>query len=277
VSERPVTVKLAPITIATWNLWWRFGKFEHRQEPIAQVLAAANADIVCLQEVWAKEDDRDQAAWLGDRLRLFTSRHDTATRDGLSFANAVLSRWPIVASTNTALPGPDGKPSHRKVLHATLDTPRGAMHVLVTHLDQRFDNSAVRSAQLKVIAELAASIPRDPATDFPVILAGDLNAVPDSDEVRTLTGRRPPFVPGMVFTDAWEVAGTTGDPGWTWRADNPVLVGQAQWPNRRLDYVMTSWPRTSGQGTPETARLIGTAPIDGVMASDHAGLLVSLR
>ncbi len=268
---------VAPITVLTWNLWWRFGNFAQRQEPILQVLREADADIICLQEVWAKEGDRDQAQWLGEQLERHVARHDTAQRDGLSFSNAILSRWPILSSSNHALPGVDGQPSHRRAIQATVESPRGPIHVFCTHLDQRFDNSAVRQQQLKTICALAKAIPRDTEVDFPVILAGDLNAVPDSDEIRALTGRRPPYERGMTFTDAWEVVGTpSGDPGWTWRADSPLLA-QAHWPNRRLDYIMTSWPRTSGQGTPVAARLIGVEAVDGIMASDHAGVWAALR
>ncbi len=266
-----------PITVVTWNLWWRFGGFQQRQQPILDVLKDADADIICLQEVWAKDNERDQAAWLGEHLGRHVVRHDTAHRDGLSFANAILSRWPIVASESHALPGAEGHPALRRVIHATIESPRGLIHVFATHLDQRFDNSALRQKQLHLISTLAKSIDRNPDTDFPIILAGDLNAVPDSDEIRTLTGRRPPFVPGLVFTDAWEVVGSpAGDAGWTWRNDNPLLA-LAHWPNRRLDYIMTSWPRKSGQGTPVAARLIGTTPVDGVMPSDHAGVWAALR
>jgi endonuclease/exonuclease/phosphatase family metal-dependent hydrolase len=281
-SEQPAPatpITAMPISVATWNLWWRFGEFAERQEPIARALRAADADIICLQEVWAVEGEHDQAAWLAKQTDRHFRREDTAARNGMSFANAVLSRWPIIASTNHALPGIDNKPSHRKAMHVVIDSPRGHLHVFCTHLDQRFDNSTLRQRQLHAICELASAIERDSKTDFPIILAGDLNAVPDSDEIRSLTGRRPPYVQGLVFTDAWEVGGPFGDPGWTWRADNPLLNRQAQWPNRRLDYVLTSWPRTSGQGTPETARLLGTKPDaeTGVMPSDHAGLFVTLR
>jgi endonuclease/exonuclease/phosphatase family metal-dependent hydrolase len=265
------------VTVLTWNLWWRFGDYRTRQEPIAAVLAEANADIVCLQEVWAKQDQQDQAAWLGERLGLHVARHDTAQRDGLSFANAVLSKWPILRSESFALPGSDARPSHRQVIHAVIDSPRGTIHVFSTHLDQRFDNSELRQKQLRMICELMTKVDRKDEIDFPMILAGDLNAVPDSDEIRTLTGRRSPFAHGLVLTDAWEVAGVpSGDPGWTWRGDNPLLT-EAQWPNRRLDYILTSWPRRSGQGTPVGARLIGTDPVDGVMPSDHAGVWAALR
>jgi hypothetical protein len=38
-------------------------------------------------------------------------------------------------------------------------------------------------------------------------VCGDFNAGPDSDELRMLTGRSETPVPGLVFYDAWELAG----------------------------------------------------------------------
>ncbi len=266
-----------PISVVTWNVGWRFGNWEARQEPIALTLERSGADIICLQEVWAQqaEGGADQAAILAERLGMHHVRHETASNHEVSFSNAVLSRWPIVESTNIVLPNALGDPGHRRAIHATLSTPRGPIYVVTTHLDHRFDGSSTRSNQLATICTHIASIDRNPAVDFPVILCGDINAVPDSDEVRTLTGRRPPFVPGQVFTDAWETAGD-GTPGFTWRRDNSLLH-LAQWPTRRLDYIMTSWPRTLGHGTPFACRLIGVDPVNDVMASDHAGVQAMLR
>jgi len=113
-------------------------------------------------------------------------------------------------------------------------------------------------------------------TDLPVILGGDLNAVPDSDEIRMITGRMD-GVAGIVMSDAWEQVGT-GD-GWTWTRDNPYSADTA-WPNRRIDYVMVSWPRPKPTGNPLAACLAATGPveIDGdlVWASDHAAVVVDL-
>jgi endonuclease/exonuclease/phosphatase family metal-dependent hydrolase len=267
----------APISVVTWNVGWRFGNWQVRQTPIAVTLERTGADIICLQEVWAEQRDGgdDQAAMLADQLHMHHVRHETASNHEVSFSNAVLSRWPIIESTNIVLPNSTGQPGHRRAVHAAISTPRGTMHVVTTHLDHRFDGSATRTAQLDTICAYIAALQRNPATDFPVIFAGDLNAVPDSDEIRTLTGRRPPHVAGQIFSDAWEASGD-GSPGYTWRRDNPLLH-LAQWPNRRLDYLFTSWPRTTGQGTSIACRLIGVDPIDGVMASDHAGVQAILR
>ncbi len=274
-----VTAMSAPISVVTWNVGWRFGDWQPRQEPIAVTLERSGADIICLQEVWAERhegsDCADQAALLADRLGMHQVRGETAANSEVSFSNAVLSRWPITSMINLLLPNSTGAPGHRRALHVTLDTPRGSLHVITAHLDHRFDGSGTRTRQLAVICAHIAALERSPATDFPVIFAGDLNATPESDEIRALTGRRVPYENGLVFTDAWEVAGD-GSPGHTWRRDNPLLH-LAQWPNRRLDYILTSWPRTSGQGTPIACRLIGHEPVHGVMASDHAGVQAILR
>jgi len=107
-----------------------------------------------------------------------------------------------------------------------------------------------------------------------VLMAGDFNAVPDSDEIRMLTGRKEPAIGGLVFTDAWEVAGE-GD-GFTWRRDNPYIA-ETTWPNRRLDYVFVSWPRPKPMGNPLRAWLAGCQAVDGVQPSDHAALVVDLQ
>ena len=91
-------------------------------------------------------------------------------------------------------------------------------------------------------------------------LLGDLNATPDSEEIRGLRDG---------WTDCWAECGE-GD-GWTWASANP-LAAHARWPNRRLDYVLMRTVETTPQ--PIAARLIGTCPIDGTMPSDHYGVLV---
>jgi endonuclease/exonuclease/phosphatase family metal-dependent hydrolase len=53
-----------------------------------------------------------------------------------------------------------------------------------------------------------------------VVVCGDFNAAPDSDEIRMLTGHSATASPGLVFYNSWEVAGD-GSPGYTWSNRNP--------------------------------------------------------
>jgi endonuclease/exonuclease/phosphatase family metal-dependent hydrolase len=261
--------------VLSWNLWWQFGPWEERQPAIATLLERQRADVVCLQEVWATDTGIDQSAILANRLGLHHARTASPFWNGKSFGNAVLSRWPILDTTTIPLPGPDGGASVRQALCAHIDAPFGVFTAICAHLDFRFDRSQVRSNQLAAICAYVSSAHTDPEGSFPVVLAADLNAVPDSDEVRALTGRCQPHAPGVVFTDAWEVAGD-GSPGFTWDARNPYLL-DSTWPNRRIDYILTSWPRPKGVGKAVRCFLTGTEPVHGVMPSDHFAVVADIR
>jgi endonuclease/exonuclease/phosphatase family metal-dependent hydrolase len=66
------------------------------------------------------------------------------------------------------------------------------------------------------------------------ILTGDLNAEPDSDEVRLLSGHKTaPAVPGQVFVDAWLYADPSAR-GCTWDRTNPAVDATGE-PNARID------------------------------------------
>ena len=114
----------------------------------------------------------------------------------------------------------------------------------------------------------------DPEVDTPVILAGDFNSVPDSDEIRMMTGRRESAIEGLVFTDLWEVVNE--DNGFTWRRDNPYIA-DSTWPNRRLDYLFMSWPRPRPIGNPTNVWLAGVEAVNGVQPSDHAAVVADIR
>lgn len=263
------------LRVATWNLWWRFGPFEQRQVAIVETLRSINADVLCLQEVWSTDTD-DQAQSLARALDMNVVRTAPVLFDGQAFGNAVLSRWPADLMADEALPRHDGAAGHRRVVAARVDTPWGPWTFVSTHLDHRFDASASRVLQTRRLLELAMTWRGDPERDPPTVMGGDLNAVPDSDEIRLLTGRGP-GVPGIVMTDAWEVAGTGA--GVTWGGGNPYVVDSA-WPERRLDYLLVSWPRPKPVGNPARTWLAGTAPVDvdgdAVWPSDHAAVVADL-
>jgi len=258
----------------SWNLWWRFGPWWRRQPAIARVLEQSGADVIGLQEVWVEEDGANQAEILGRRLGFHVACGPVRFYDGLAFTNAVLSRWPILRQEVAPLPGSTGVPSHRHLLHAEVDAPFGRLPFFTTHLDWHFDASATRVAQVAAVAKAVEGWRGDGEAGFPAVLVGDLNAVPHSDEVRMLTGATAPPVEGLVFTDAWAVRGE--GPGYTFDAANPHLA-DATWPNRRIDYVLVSWPRPKPIGSVAACWLTGTEPWEGVVASDHYGVVADLR
>ncbi len=265
--------------VMTWNLWWRFGPWEARAEAIAAVVREVQPDVLLLQEVWSAGDQsaaHGLAASVGAEYVALTDDPfaDRRGAGGAGFHNAIVSRWPLDRVQSHALPRADGTPGHRRALSAVVDTPYGPWPVISTHLDHRFDESALRQLQAEELLRVVDGVRGDPDTALPTVVAGDLNAVPDSDEVRLLTGRRAGPVRNLVLSDCWEHVGD--GPGATWRADNPHQASTA-WPDRRLDYVLVSWPRPKPVGNPVRAFLAGHRPVGDVWASDHAAVVVDLR
>lgn len=193
----------------TWNLWWRFGPWEARRPAIAATLADVDADVVALQEVWGEPGGPTFAAELAEGPGYHHAHCARLEIDGVTFGNAVLSRWPIGRHDHRALPAPSDRDEQRTVLFAEVDGPRGPIQVFSTHLNWRLDHSDVRQDQVRAVADfVVATKPRE----FPPVVCGDFNADPDSEEIRMLTGRTTAAAPGLVFHDAWEVAGD-GGPG----------------------------------------------------------------
>jgi endonuclease/exonuclease/phosphatase family metal-dependent hydrolase len=267
---------VSTLRVMTWNLWWRFGPWEQRLPAIERVIADEAPDVVCLQEVWS-DGERSSAAHLGDALGYHHALTDdpfATRRNGTpGFHNAILSRSPLVEVVSRPLPRADGADGHRRALAACTELGGRSWTVVSTHLDHRFDESDVRQRQCDAVLALVDEVRGDPDTSTPVIVGGDFNAPPDSDEIRMLTGRRAVPIRNLVLSDCWEHVG--GGPGCTWRSDNPYQQVTA-WPDRRLDYVFVSWPRPKPLGNPVAAHLAGIAPVDGIVPSDHAAVVVDL-
>jgi len=283
------------VKVATWNLWWRHGSWEQRLLAIQSVLKEQKADIICLQEVWAEVgvDGRSQAQELADALGFHvTFDADNVKEGGLKLGNAILSRWPILSTSTKSLPAPkkgEGENEKRICLRADIDGPRGLLQVYTAHLNWKLHESAVRVAQLTEVCKFMEAT-RKPSSLSPVILCGDLNAVPDSDEIRMLVGKTKPAVDGMVLMDAWDVAGA--GPGLTWDNVNPWAARELI-PSRRLDYVFAGWPMEGGRGHVTSAALFGQEVImtgdpsgegmssfrgfKGCVPSDHYGVVATVR
>lgn len=263
------------LRVMTWNLWWRFGPYAQRQHAIVEVIRSVDPDVLCLQEVWS-DAGADQADQLATALGMYAVRTEPVFHDGQSFGNAILAKRPLSRTASVELPDADGRPGHRRAVAAVVDTEWGAWPVASTHFDHRFDASATRQRQAHRLLELATGWRGDPDSDLPLVVGADVNAVADTDEVRMLTGRRPGLA-GIVFSDAWEQAGSGS--GHTWRGDNPYCATSA-WPNRRLDYILVSWPRPKPVGNPSAAWNAGAGPveIDGepVWPSDHVAVVADL-
>jgi endonuclease/exonuclease/phosphatase family metal-dependent hydrolase len=262
------------VRIASWNLWGRYGPWEARQASIEQNVRMIDADILALQEVW-EDGARNQADALGYEHSVYAANLE---RDGARSGNAIVSRWPISRHEVRVLPrtagdARDDEGEERLAIFAEVDGPRGPIQVFCAHLSWRDDHSAIRQLQVAEICRFVRSM--RPRT-FPAVLCGDLNAEPQSDELRTLTGLGAVPVPGVMFRDVWLAAGHDVDPGYTCVNDNP-FYGPLLDRDRRIDYVLAGTPKLGGVGHVLEARVAGNVPSDGVWPSDHCAVVAELR
>jgi endonuclease/exonuclease/phosphatase family metal-dependent hydrolase len=234
-------------------------------------LASAAPDLVCLVESW-RDGEVDQPALVARRLGFAHHRFsgDWDQEDWVSGAGFV-SRWPLSELVARPLRGEDGA-GFGQALFVVVDGARGPIQLFLAVLDYPLDASARRQAQVRALASFVQEVasPR-----HLTIVCGDFNAGPDSDELRLLTGQAATTEPGLVFYDAWEMAGD-GTPGHTWSNRNP-LAATGLYPNRRFDYVLSAWPRAHGVGHPVACSLLGVRPPEASQLSDHYGVLAELR
>jgi endonuclease/exonuclease/phosphatase family metal-dependent hydrolase len=272
-GSRDVAFVETSARVLSWNLWWRFGPWRQRQPLILETLAACDADILCLQELWG-DKGTNQAQEIADALGLQACYEPVLAIDDVDWGMGILSKWPIIEQQAFVLPSMPSDDGARdcKAMWARLDGPRGPVDVLNTHLSWRPEESAIRQRQMTAIAEHIKATHKGP---MPPVLCGDYNAIPTSDEIRMMTGEAPVPVAGLYFFDAWRAAGHT-DAGFTWDRANS-LTHMALQPDRRLDYIFVGEPAANGAGHIRTAERIGMTATNGLFPSDHFGVLADLR
>src|SRR4029077_6674837 len=233
------------IRVVTWNVWGRYGSgWQTRQAALEDPLAGVEPDLVCLVEAW-RWGESSQPERVARRLGL-PHHHfagDWEQEDWVSGIGLV-SRWPMSEPQRRPLRSGDGA-GFGEVVHVVVDGERGTIQLFAVVLDYPLDGSGIRPAQGAQMASVFTIFA--PRRDL-VIVCGDFNAGPDSDEIRMLPGRSAPASHGLVFYDSWEMAGD-GSPGYTWSNRNP-LAAIGLYPNRRFDYIFSAWPRRHGVGHP---------------------------
>lgn len=188
-------------------------------------------------------------------------------------SNILLSRWPTSDPWTLPLPFDDAGDERRSALFVRVATPMGPVLAVVTQLTSSPLSSALRSSQVRAIAQ--GIVERRHAGDL-VVLAGDLNAEPDSDEVRLLCGHKTaPAAEGLVLIDAWRFAASF-DPGWTWDRRNPYVAVTGE-PNSRIDYILLGQSPSGRLPTVSSVNVIGAEPRDDTFASDHFAVVVEIQ
>ncbi|NNE67322.1 MAG: hypothetical protein HKN33_12215 [Pyrinomonadaceae bacterium] len=151
-------------------------------DKIASVIKNADPDLVALQEVDFKTNRAkkyDLATELGWRTKMAPLFGKAMDYDGGAYGEGVLSRLPITSSRNIPLPHSKGN-EPRAALEITVELESGEkISFIGTHLEHQRE-STDRVAQVKKINEVFLS------NQYPTILAGDLNDLPDSEPISIL-------------------------------------------------------------------------------------------
>ena len=209
---------------------------------LARVIQSVKPHVVALQEVdkmTSRSAGVDQAAELGRLTGMEVRYGSSMDYQGGQYGNAILSRLPIVDFKVVPLPGsPEREPRSLSVAELRLpgEDNQATFLFLATHLDHTSD-SADRLMAGKRIQELAAQRPT-----MPTLLAGDLNATPDSPLLRLL------------------------EPDWAGGdAEANLFTSPAQNPVRQIDYILYR--------PAEAWQVVESRVLDEPVASDHRPLM----
>ena len=209
---------------------------------IAGVIKAARPDLVAVQEVdrnTTRTKNVDQAAELARLTGLHGEFARAIDLQGGAYGQAILSRWPLKAVKTHVLPGKKGQET-RIAVEAKVEPGGGrpALTFVGTHFQH--DDPAIREEQAARVNELFGS------AAGPIILAGDLNATPDSK-------------PMKLIAEKWSFA-TAPDKG--------LLTIPARGPRRQIDFVLFR--------PADRFRVVEAKVIAEPVASDHRPVLAVL-
>jgi len=239
-SREPATLR-----VLTYNI--HHGEGMDRKldlERIATVINEAKPDLVAVQEVdrGVERTGRvDEPAALARRTGLRAVFEKNITYQGGDYGNAVLSRFPVESYENHHLP--QSIPGEQRgALEVRIRVKDRPIVFIATHLDYHPEEGE----RLASVAVLKGIVERYGRT--PVIVAGDFNAVPESETMRRAFG---------FLRDTFDPAGSER---FTFPADAAAS---------RIDYVLYN---ASPSLTCVEYRIIPEA-----VASDHRPVLAVFR
>ena len=208
---------------------------------IARVINNCDPDLVALQEIdvhTRRSKQMDIATELALRTKMISYFGQSMAFDGGFYGVAILSKRPAIKIQNHPLPYSDGR-EPRTALEAHFVVLSGdTIRFISTHLDH-IDKDTDRIKQTKELDRIFSN------DDLPTILAGDLNAIPDS---RTM----------HLLLENWQRS-----------FNEDIPTAPTKDPRYKIDYILYR-PSDSWQ-------VIGTKVIDERVASDHYPVLGILQ
>ncbi|MBK5720003.1 endonuclease/exonuclease/phosphatase family protein [Dysgonomonas sp. Marseille-P4677] len=169
------------LKVLCYNL--RFGELASLEE-FADFIKKENPDIVALQEVDVNtsrtraphQNGKNFISELAFRTGMLSLYARTIDYAGGYYGIGILSKYPFSQSQRLFLPMPDGAKERRALLISEVElSDEESITFACTHLD--YTTSDVRKTQVDFINQQLMKI------KTPMILCGDFNARPDSDEI----------------------------------------------------------------------------------------------
>lgn len=210
---------------------------------IAKVILQTRPDLVALQEVdfqTNRAKKYDLATELGWRTHMAPLFARAMPYDDGEYGEGVLSKWTFISTRNVPLPHSPGNEPRAAAEIITVLPSGDTIAFVGTHLDHT-SNETDRIAQAERINEVFSQ------NKYPTILAGDLNATPESKTI-------------AILRELWAVSDKSNNPDYTFPSSNP---------QKKIDYVMY-YPQSRW-------KVLDTQVIVDTIASDHCSYLVTLE
>lgn len=215
---------------------------------IADALAGTGADLITLCECPDETRVSAIAERLGFRYAYFPSGWPGDEEYPGGFPGAILSRYPIRDAVNCPVVGRrDADMFTRHFGKAILEPPAGAIAIFTVHLHP--SEAAIR---LREIDSVLQAVDAAETTPLGVLVQGDLNHVPESEEHARWTA--------AGLTDCFGAVGI----------GNGATYSSVR-PRQRIDYI---WARGVLASSKHEARVLNVAPFS-TIAGDRASIALS--
>jgi endonuclease/exonuclease/phosphatase family metal-dependent hydrolase len=292
VADASAAVPL--LRVATMNLWGWYLPIEgsgigqaqpgkpwpdawaKRRSALITGLRRARPDIVAFQEAITGADYDQVPDLLGPGYHVAHQGDREADGSGVSIA----SRWPLTGVREVDLNVTSRTADFPCVsLLAEVEAPAPFGPLLFANHLPNYQLDFEYERELQTVAAAAAIEEAVRGRDVHVVVAGDLDAIPEAASLRFWRGLQSLGGMSVAYRDAWEHV-HPGDPGHRVTPRNPLL-SEGTWPlerGRRIDYLLV---RCGGHGHGPTLDIVACSrlfdePVDGVWASDHFGVIADL-
>lgn len=210
---------------------------------IAKVIIDANPDFVALQEVDYKTNRAkkyDLVTELGWRAKMVPIYGRAMHYDGGEYGEGVLSKHTFLSTRNVPLPYLSGDEPRAALEITTVLPSKDTISFIGTHLDHlKLETNKIMQA--KEINQVFSK------NKYPTVLAGDLNAEPNSNTMN-------------ILESFWTAS---------YNKSNPKPTFSSETPTKKIDYVLF-YPK-------HRWKVLKRETICDTIASDHCAYLVTLQ